>query len=227
MKIVCFGDSVTRGITCLRGRLRILKENYPSLLQTMLGDPGKIEVINKGVFNDNSDLLLERVEKDVLAVFPDLVLIEIGGNDCNFRWDEVAARPDDEHSTIVPLQRYLQNVQRLMQRIRNGGAFPVLLSILPLDPQRYYRSLVRVYGTSIAHWIALCGGIAHWHGLYNYELRQWAEKSGTPFLDVRTAFKKAGPLSLLLSEDGIHPTAEGYAAMAFAVRDGLRKMAVL
>ncbi|MDO7485687.1 hypothetical protein Q5O89_07035 [Peribacillus frigoritolerans] len=40
-----------------------------------------MEVLNKGVFNDNSDLLVSRIEKDVMSEYPDIVLIEVGGNE--------------------------------------------------------------------------------------------------------------------------------------------------
>ena len=58
MKIICFGDSLTRGVSVVKGRLRILKDNYPAFLQELFTQKGEkdITVINKGVFNDNSIL---------------------------------------------------------------------------------------------------------------------------------------------------------------------------
>jgi lysophospholipase L1-like esterase len=220
MNIVCFGDSVTRGISYVKGRLRIVRENYPALLQKAFGSWA--EVVNQGVFNDNSDLLVARLEKDVLSHHPDCVLIAIGGNDCNFRWEEVAERPNDEHETIVPLPRYLDNLAHLAEKIRDAGAVPVFLNLIPLDPARYYRMLAKQYGSAIAHWIALCGGIKHWHGLYNRALQQLAESLDVLMIDVRSAFKEAGDLDGLLSEDGIHPTAEGYHVLSRTVAENLQ-----
>lgn len=212
LKIICFGDSVTRGITFIHGRFKIVHNNYPALLQKKLGDQDK--VINKGVFNDNSDLLIKRLEKDVLQLKPDLVLIHIGGNDCNFRWDQVALLPEEEHVPIVPLARYLDNVKMIVDRIKSSGAMPVLLSLLPLDPVRYYRSLMEHYSQSIGHWVSYCGGIEHWHGMYNRSLKELAEKFRLPLVDLRSAFKTKGDFSKLINEDGLHPTAAGYEAMA-------------
>ncbi|WP_241654927.1 SGNH/GDSL hydrolase family protein [Sporolactobacillus shoreae] len=212
VKIVCFGDSVTRGITFVSGRFKIIRDNYPTLLQRFLGNQD--EVVNKGVFNDNSDLLVKRLDKDVLQLHPDLVLINVGGNDCNFRWDQVAKLPEEEHVPIVPLNRYLSNIRQMTQRISASGAVPVVLSLLPLDPARYYHSLMDHYSHSIGHWISCCGGIEHWHGMYNRSLREMVQKLGLPTVDIRSAFKNKGNFSELINEDGLHPTAKGYVALA-------------
>lgn len=212
MKMICFGDSVTRGITFVRGRFKIIRESYPALLQRFLGDED--EVVNKGVFNDNSDLLVKRLDRDVLDQHPDLVLINIGGNDCNFPWDQVAKLPDSEHIPIVPLDRYLANVSEMIRRISASGAVPVILSLLPLDPARYYQSLMKHYNHSIGHWISMCGGIEHWHGMYNRALKDLCSRTGAALIDVRSAFKKKGNFSELINEDGLHPTAKGYQALA-------------
>lgn len=212
MRIICFGDSVTRGITFLNGRFKIIRNNYPALLQKGLGE--KDVVINKGVFNDNSDCLLKRLDEDVLDLHPDLVLINIGGNDCNFRWDQVARLPEEEHIPVVPLNRYLNNIKLITEKISSSGSMPVLLSLLPLDPVRYYQALMTHYSQNIGHWISCCGGIEHWHGMYNRSLKELADKLHVTLFDLRTAFKKKGDLSELINEDGLHPTATGYQAMA-------------
>ena len=222
MRIVCFGDSVTRGVSYVKGRLRILKENYPALLQQHAPAEQTVEILNKGVFNDNSDLLLQRVDQDVIALNPEVVLIEIGGNDCNFRWDEVAQSPDEPHEAIVPLERYLSNVRQIVVRIQEAGAMPVLMTTLPLDPVRYYKHIESLHGNAIARWIALCGGIEHWHGWYNRALKQLVSSlQAVMSLDLRTKFKQAGDLKDLLSDDGIHPSALGYQEISRIVAQAL------
>ena len=232
MNIICFGDSVTRGVTHVRGRLRIVKENYPTLLQSALTEMRvnmeiQMNIVNKGVINDNSDLLLARLDKDVLSERPNYVVIEIGGNDCNFRWDEVAKHPHRTHDSIVPIERYLRNIEQMVKQIQNIGSTPVILDILPLDPARYYQHISSIHGASIGHWIGLCGGIGHWHGLYNYELRNLLKKLQVKRIDVRSAFKRAGNLSELLSDDGVHPSPAGYRVLANSVLSGLLEMGII
>ena len=112
MKIICFGDSLTRGVSFVKGRVRIIKDNYPAFLEKLfsVNNPEDTIVLNKGVFNDNSDLLMKRLEKDVLSEKPNYVLLNVGGNDCNFKWQEVAENPDKNHDPIVPISQYIENI---------------------------------------------------------------------------------------------------------------------
>ncbi|KZZ84122.1 SGNH/GDSL hydrolase family protein [Bacillus sp. SJS] len=208
MKIVCFGDSLTRGVTLDKGRLRITKKNYPYYLKEFLKPD--ITVLNKGVFNDSSDLLLRRLQKDVLDENPDFVIIAIGGNDCNFNWNEVVEHPDSEHQATVPVDRYIENVKMMMEKMKKAGIIPIVMTLPPLDPVRYYQYLFQQYGSSIGHWISLKGGMEHWHGMYNDRLMNLADEMQVGKADVRTALRQAGSLQNLISDDGIHLTPAGY-----------------
>jgi len=70
-KIICFGDSLTYGIGASSGA------DYPSQLSKLVSRP----VINAGVPGDTTARALQRLERDVLAYSPDVVLITLGGND--------------------------------------------------------------------------------------------------------------------------------------------------
>jgi len=70
-KIICFGDSLTYGTGASSGK------DYPSQLSQMISRP----VINAGVPGDTTARALQRLERDVLAYAPDIVLITLGGND--------------------------------------------------------------------------------------------------------------------------------------------------
>ena len=69
--IICFGDSLTSGTGADAGM------DYPSQLSEMIAKP----VINAGVPGDTTARALKRLERDVLARSPDMVLITLGGND--------------------------------------------------------------------------------------------------------------------------------------------------
>jgi isoamyl acetate esterase len=223
LKIICFGDSLTRGITFVKGRMRILKDNYPSVLGKLTESIPGIEILNKGVFNDNSDFLVNRLEKDVLAENPDAVLINVGGNDCNFKWEEVALEPDGNHQPIVPLERYVENLSFMVSEFQTRHITPYLLTLPPLDPTRYYRSIADRYGPSIGHFVSFVGGIEHWHGMYNRRLKMLAKELNVALIDVRSFIKSAGDLNILISDDGIHLTREGYFKMSQAVLENLKK----
>ncbi|MGV3489217.1 MAG: SGNH/GDSL hydrolase family protein [Tuberibacillus sp.] len=215
MKIICFGDSLTRGISVVKGRLRILKDNYPAFLQEWFQQNKKdnIEVVNKGIFNADSDLLLTRLNKDVIDEKPDYAIIEIGGNDCNFRWNEVAERPYEDHKPIVPLDRYLNNIKEIVTKIRKAGITPLIMNLPPLDPVRYYKSISDVYGTSISHFICSVGGIEYWHENYHRMLNKLIDQLNVIKIDTRHVISPEQDLSEMIGHDGIHLTSTGYRAL--------------
>jgi lysophospholipase L1-like esterase len=69
--IICFGDSLTYGTGAAAGM------DYPSQLSKLIAKP----VINAGVPGDTTARALQRLEREVLAKSPDVVLITLGGND--------------------------------------------------------------------------------------------------------------------------------------------------
>lgn len=210
MKIICFGDSITRGVALQGTRLRIVKGTFPKLLQQQFED---IEIVNKGVFNDNSNSLLERFDKHIVAEQPDVVFIEIGGNDCVFNWQEVADHPMQDHAATISLPNFIENVTTVCEKVRELGAQPILLALPPLDAARYYTYLTKLYGNAISHWICRTGGITEWHARYNAALVQLSNDLHVPMIDTRTPFY-AHSIEEVICNDGIHPTAEGYALMA-------------
>ncbi|MEQ2528375.1 GDSL-type esterase/lipase family protein [Bacillaceae bacterium CLA-AA-H227] len=220
MKIICFGDSLTRGVTFVKGRLKILKNNYPKILQELFLNNYKdefgedIHIMNKGVFNDNSDLLIQRLERDVIQEKPDYVIIEIGGNDCDFVWAEVAKNPTDVHEATVPVERYINNLKSIVIKIKEAGPTPILSTLPPLDPVRYYERIMESYSSQVSDWICKVGGIEHWHSNYNRSLKKLAEELNVMSIDVRSAIKRAGDLKDLISDDGIHLTEKGYKVFA-------------
>src|SRR5262245_33920455 len=69
--IIAFGDSLTAGYGAAAG------EDYPSRLSSMIGTP----VANAGVSGDTTESALARIDADVLARNPRIVIVGLGGND--------------------------------------------------------------------------------------------------------------------------------------------------
>ena len=125
-RIVCFGDSLTYGYGASQGM------DYPTRLEEMTG----IEIINAGVSGNTTADGLARLEDDVLAYEPDVVLITLGGNDLKNRMSVDTARA---------------NLLSIIQRIHAAGAMVVLGGIdIPLYGKGYaqmYESLARQTGS--------------------------------------------------------------------------------
>jgi len=210
--IVCAGDSITKGRVWAPGlKPKIIKDSFPCLLGRMLDG---CRVFNCGVTNNTSVDLLDRLENDIISQTPDYVIIEIGGNDCNFHWNQVAANPDHEHQPAVDLGDFRDNIFKILGIVRDSGSFPILSTLPPLDPARYYAFLRNSFSDAISKWICLKGGIYSWQEEYSRLITDIATSTGTILADIRSAFLNTSDYRFLISEDGIHPNPMGHQLMS-------------
>lgn len=124
--VVFLGDSITSG-----HRLSV-DVAFPHRLGQALGIP----VVNAGISGDTTEGGLSRLERDVLAHHPRLVVVELGVNDVFGRW---------------PRERTVANLRTITQRIRAQGAGVILVHItLPGVPgdghRRDLREIARAEG---------------------------------------------------------------------------------
>jgi acyl-CoA thioesterase I len=99
--IICFGDSLTFGTGAKKDM------DYPSQLSRMLSKP----IINAGVPGDTTASALARLQKDVLAKSPRIVLITLGGNDLKNRGSKDEA---------------FANLKKIIQSIQSQGALVIV-----------------------------------------------------------------------------------------------------
>lgn len=122
--IVALGDSLTSGYQMAEG------ESYPEQLAVRLGRP----ILNRGVSGDSTAEGLARLERDVLAENPRVVIVGLGANDMLRR---------------QPIDPAFANLRAIVDRIHAKGALVVLLGV---DGKLYgdwgprYRALARETG---------------------------------------------------------------------------------
>lgn len=109
--VVAFGDSIVEGYQQPEGWPEILGRNLAGRY------PG-VRVINAGVSGDTAGEGLRRIQKDVLAHRPDLVLIAFGLNDMK---------------NGVSLSQFESDLSAIVQEISAAGAQPVLLTTTRLQ----------------------------------------------------------------------------------------------
>jgi lysophospholipase L1-like esterase len=101
--IVALGDSLTYGIGASSR-----KTTYVGLLEEELN----IAIDNKGVGGDTTHDALVRLDRDVLAVHPDIVIVLLGSND---------------YLKGVPQEETFRNLQTIISRIQAKGAVVLLV----------------------------------------------------------------------------------------------------
>jgi acyl-CoA thioesterase-1 len=128
--IVCFGDSITFG----KGAENP-EESYPAFLQQKVNIP----VINAGVNDNTTTDGLQRIEQDVLAHNPAIVLICFGGNDRYYPSKKLSIKQIE--SNFNEMIRLLDNGKREMYLIRFYNKHMRFLDIF----WRFDRMLERIH----------------------------------------------------------------------------------
>lgn len=213
---VCIlGDSIAKGVAFDDGRNRycIAKEN----LGKQLAQAFSCSVTNLSKFGSTVTDGLARFEKQKNSLKDcTVMLMNFGGNDSDFLWQEISAAPDAVHEPKTPIVVFEKSYLKLIESVRNCGIMPVLLNLVPVDHARYFSWISRERNPdNIRNWL---GGtsefIYRWHEQYNIAVQRVAQTAAVKLIDVRSAFLVRRDYCDYLSADGIHPNNAGHALIA-------------
>lgn len=209
MDICIFGDSIGKGVVLHpeTSRYSVMKTNW----EKMFGGKG-VNIKNYSKFGCTVSKGLSVIKRyaSELAGY-NRVLVELGGNDCDFLWGEIAEDPEREHLPRTPLEDFRGLYEEAIEEIRGNGGKPIILNLPPLDPGRYFDWISRgLNGDNILKWLGDVGMIYRWQEMYNMEVMLLATRMNVPIIDIRSAFLKDNNYRDYLCCDGIHPNNRGY-----------------
>lgn len=201
--IVAFGDSITRASEVPA------EARWPERLRAALSTwrpKREWVVINSGVGGNTSREGLARIETDVLAHRPDLVLVEFGGNDAT-----------DEPHRHVSLEEFATNLREIEARVASASGRAVLLTFTPVVNAWHSWGAKELFrGT---------GGPDEYVEQYRRFTRDYAAQRALPLGDIdlalRAAMKRDGAETHIL-KDGVHLTAAGNAVVAECVLEAIK-----
>jgi len=226
-----FGDSILKGIQLDDGSMRYHVDNNIDV--EMLEKKFLLNISNFSKFgctiskayslierrfrgnkihDDKStgDNIMNDPAKNKRAVCHAIVL-NLGGNDCDFDWKAVAENPDDDHEPNTPLDVFYDTYKKIIEFLKANGIKPILTTLPPLDAQRFYNWFCSGFDKSanIIKWLGTVESIYRWQENYSRTIEKIAEETGTLLVDLRGAFLKHRRLEHLLCADGAHPNTEG------------------
>lgn len=213
-RICLFGDSIGKGIIydAEKGRYTPTSSSFAGII----GSRDDVALENYSRFGctlkKGADIVLRR--SDALSEY-DAVVLEYGGNDSDFDWADVASSPESEHDCNTPMSVFRKTYIELVEKVKAVGGKPVLLSLTPVDSERYFRWISRTSDAgAIMRFLGDAGAIERWNEMYNIAVRDIASICSVPFIDIRTPFLRSRSFNRLFCEDGIHPNQEGHRLIA-------------
>lgn len=216
--VVAYGDSITKGVIYddERSKYANSKENFTNII----GNKIKGQVYNAGKFGSTIMRAASKMYNDVIKKKPDIVLIEFGGNDCDYKWDDIAKNPEDEYKPNTDIFAFRETLLTMIDTLKNNNIIPVLMTLPPLDPLKYFKWITKEDSfaeQNILRWLGAKDRLFTWHSSYSKIITQVANETSTVIIDVRTEFLKYSDYSKFLCKDGIHPNIEGQSLIATAI----------
>ena len=206
-KLLIIGDSIAKGVTYQDGRYHLCAgHNFDALREKGL------DVQNFAKMGACTDQGLEIVKKRLSACEEGTsVAFSFGGNDCDFDWQAVSDRPEDEHLPKIPAEAFLENYRAMIKLAKDAGARVIMTSLVPLESHRFLDFVSQGRSReNILSWLGDADRIFRWQEYYNDLVCRLSRELSIPLLDLRPEFLKSPVFPSLISDDGIHPTQAGH-----------------
>jgi acyl-CoA thioesterase-1 len=224
--ILVMGDSVAKGVIFHPEKKRYIFSKDGFIRR--LGKKIKASVHDFSKFGTTTTYGEKLLREKLDGINPDLVLIEYGGNDCDYHWDEVALDPCAVHRPNTPVREYKQKLSHIIEALLSLGKIPVLMNLPPLNAAAYFRWFTKndpQRAHNILKWLHDVSKIYWWQEKYSYTAEQIANFYGIHMVNVRSAFLDQTNYRDFICEDGIHPNEKGQALIEQTFVDYIQKHA--
>jgi len=218
LRVGVMGEETLKGIIFdeTTGRFRMLKDNFVSLCKK------RLNVYVSNVARARSTVLTgKRYYGRYRANFSGCVymFLMFGGNDCNYDWDAIAKEPNREHQPACSLELFREKYTALITEIKRDGIMPVLLSLPPVNANRYYHEICKKRSEkAIRFWMnSDIDYIRRWHEMYNLAIFNIGLDFEIPVFDITSPFFAQRNADDYLCLDGVHPNAAGHQLIADAI----------
>ena len=219
-KVEVFGDSLLKGI-----QVNPLNKRYhvnDNLDFTSIEETHSLSIKNFSKFGCTITKGITLIDKHLKRddSFCDAIVMDYGGNDCDFKWHEIAERPDDEHLPNTPLDVFIETYYEIITLLKSKGIRPILTTLPPLDAQRFFDWFCSgVNKENVLKWLESVETIYRWQESYSRAVEKIAADTDSLLVDIRGAFLSHSRIKRFLCEDGTHPNTEGQKIITQAFLD--------
>jgi len=208
-KIEVFGDSILKGIQLNPRNKRYCVDNNIDV--DLLSSTFSLDIVNRSRFGCTVKKGLSMLNK-YLDNKPNcsVILMNYGGNDCDFDWKAISENPDEKHEPNTPIKDFISIYTGMIEHIYKKGIRPVITNLPPLDPQQFFDWFFKGLNKDrLLNWLGGVNRIYRFQEYYSHTIEEIARATGTLIVDLRGAFLKEAHIGTLLCIDGVHPNTEG------------------
>lgn len=225
--ITVFGDSITKGIITTNEKLEVLPENAISLLdgyyKTKINNVSFYgQTLSRLYGKKTVDKYLEKLDNQKTNV----AVLTLGGNDSDYKWDEVAKDPYGVHIPKTEVVDYEMMLEEIVTKLKENKVLVILTTLPPIHSQRYFENVISKYGDGKEIMKFLGGDITNIYRhqeIYNQAIMVIARKLNCPLIDVRSKFLSKMDFLDYLCNDGVHLNKKGHQLLFEIIVDFISK----
>ena len=218
VNVTVFGDSIAKGLTLKNGRPVRLSKNAVDIVQ----DYFNIEINNQSCFGQTLVRLEEKKTVDdylskINEKQQNIAVISLGGNDSDFDWKAIAARPEKKHRCKTPLAIFVDLYKKLIKKLQSKKVRVYICALPAIESNIFFEKYVCSLADKNAVLKYLNNDvsiIARQQEIFNNAIRNIAEQTHAKFLDIRTPFLQVRNIKKLYCDDGLHPNEDGQTLIA-------------
>ncbi len=211
-KLKIYGDSILKGVMYSEElkRYRLYGYRFDELAAR------GVEVENNCKMGATVDKGFEIMRDTLSDCGKDTVVVmEFGGNDCDYNWKAVSENPDIPHFCNTPEDKFIETYRKAIKYALDRGADVRVCTLVPIESGKFMDWITRglSYDT-ILGWLGDVNMLARWQEYYSRLSERVAAEAGVPTLDLRTAFLRDRRLHDMICADGIHPNSLGHSLIS-------------
>lgn len=214
-QIAIWGDSVLKGVVLEEGKNKysLLKESSIELVKKEL----KVIIKNNSKFGLTITKAKRLMDKSLSKQeLPNYLMLELGGNDCDYNWKEISENPYGDYQPNTPLPKFCEILNNMIDDLRSKNIEPILTNLPPLSAKKYF-DWFRKQGLNtdnILKWLEDVNRIYKHQEAYSLAVMDIANKKRCDLIDIRTPIIIQKNIDDLICEDGIHPNERAHKIMA-------------
>ena len=219
-RIAVFGDSILKGIQIDPQNKRFHVNNH--IDYEMIEKKHSLEISNYSKFGctvtKGYSSILKRLSNNTLSC--DAIIMDFGGNDCDYDWKAISEAPDENHLPKTPIDVFTDTYKKIIAQLNENGIRPILTTLPPLEPQKFFDFFCDGLNKEVVlKWLGSVNSIYRAQEHYSRAVEKIAAETNTPIIDIRGAFLAHKRIDMFICDDGTHPNTEGQKLISRALME--------